>query len=200
MKGPEDLKPKPIGLPGYIFFDVPVYRLSREKYETAQENYVSKENAEASDDCREYYCRSPAAKADMEAHLRLAYGGPWLFNEIVGYIRLYFLGTQVRGEYWRVNKKHVVRSRTKVMAWRHWKVTHEEETPPKGTSRVVFACIKKYLERAQAEIAPRFIDTSVLESIGPFVNWSSLLEVSQQVKPARQSGIRRRRISPGSSI
>jgi hypothetical protein len=35
-------------------------------------------------------------------HLEMRYGGPWNFNEIIGFIRLHFLGSQIRGEYFAV--------------------------------------------------------------------------------------------------
>ena len=39
------------------------------------------------------------------------FGGAWKYNEIIGYIRLHFLGNQIRGEYWGVKAMCQVRTR-----------------------------------------------------------------------------------------
>ena len=49
-----------------------------------------------------------------------SYGGPWIFNEIVGYIRLHFMGNQVRGEYFAVQRKRIVRTRRKQLEFLDW--------------------------------------------------------------------------------
>ena len=43
-------------------------------------------------------------RCNMQEHYYQKYG-PWYFNEIIGYLRLHFLGSQVRGEYFGSKKK-----------------------------------------------------------------------------------------------
>ena len=78
------------GCLGKIFFDVPVYRLPKAKYEAQQDAYVQKIILVGDRYVQENYRAHPEQKEYMERHLRGSYGGCWLFNEIIGFIRLYF--------------------------------------------------------------------------------------------------------------
>jgi len=158
------------------FFDIPVYRIPQEKYESEQNSFIQHEMSEGGEIVQEMYRREPEQKTRMEQHLWKTYGGCWRFNEIIGFIRLHFFFTQIRGEYWRVTAKKIVRTRKKCFAFLDLKVTYEEEIPPGSTNAEVFALIQKYLARAQNERYVRkfFIDTSVFENIGPFVDWNGL--------------------------
>ena len=96
---------------------MPVYRLSRERYYKDMDKYINKNMYSGSPNHRkmteEFYRREPSQKLAQEDRLRKSYGGAWEYNEIIGYIRLYFFGTQIRGEYWGVNAKKIVRTRKK---------------------------------------------------------------------------------------
>ena len=159
-----------------IFFDIPVYRLTAEKYESEQKTFIHHEMSEGGEIVQEMYRREPEHKTRMEQHLWETYGGCWRFNEIVGFIRLHFFFTQIRGEYWRISAKKVVRTRKKLFAFFDPKVTYEEEIPAGSTNAEVFELIKKYLVRAQNErnLKKFFVDTSVFENIGPFIDWNGL--------------------------
>ncbi len=101
-----------------FFHDVPVYRLSRDRYYKEMDQYIEKsmyrdpQNPDTT--MKEFHERKPEMKIQFREHLRNSYGGAWNYNEIIGYIRLYFLGSQIRGEYWETKTKRKVRSRKKV--------------------------------------------------------------------------------------
>lgn len=104
--------------------------------------------------------------------------GPWQFNEIVGYIRLYFLGSQVRGEYFSAEKKRNLLGRTKVYTFRSWKLAPETELidqhPP--TNARIWEAIQGYVDKCRNELTKgRVIDDSGLVAIGPHVDWLSVL-------------------------
>ena len=151
-----------------------MYQLSEEEYESRQEKYAQKIMAEGGPYAEEMYRRSPVIAERMKSHLWLTYGGPWLFNEIIGFIRLYFFFTQIRGEYWRNDAKKIVRSRKKVFRFREWKVTYEEEIPPGSSSEDIFGLLMNYLARAQADLKNRYVDTSIFTRIGQYIDWKSL--------------------------
>jgi len=148
------------------FYDVPVYRLTEEEYLAAQDAFV--------DRCLAQYQLS---KDDNHVHwLRTRYGGGWQYNEIIGFIRLHFLGSQIRGEYFKIRGKRVVKSRTKTFYFNHWKLVPEIEIPPDATSEKIFSLILRYLEDCRRELKRRYIDFELLKSIGPYVNWKRLYE------------------------
>jgi hypothetical protein len=166
-----------------------VYRLAQAKYEADQEAHVQKQMDKLTQDyyVKKMYADDPQEESQMRDHLRTNYGGRWHFNEIIGYIRLYFYGTQVRGEWWRISAKRVTRTRTKRFEWRHWKVVYEEEIPPDSSSAQIYALILRYLARAQQnEHLQRFhVDTSVFERIGPHVDWRAAFKALEFFRPTK---------------
>jgi len=129
----------------------------------------------------DFFKRNPSQKVAVENRLRKSYGGAWEYNEIIGYIRLYFFGTQIRGEYWAVNAKKIVKTRKKIFEYKTWKLASEIELHWETDSSSIFSQILKYLERCKKELKKRYIDTHNLEAIGPYVDWKSLYEESKNV-------------------
>lgn len=159
------------------FFDIPVYRLARNEYEARQEAYIQSMMLETENQDR---------KAMMRDLHWTFYGGSWQFNEIIGYIRLHFLGTQIRGEWWRVNAKRVARTRTKIFRYSGWKVVSEQEIPKGSRSEEIYRVILLYLERAQNDKKLRrfYVDTSVFEKIGPFIDWNAASKALNGFRPS----------------
>lgn len=102
-------------------------------------------------------------------------------NEIIGYIRLYFFGNQIRGEYWAVNSKRVVKTRKKILEYKTWKLALEIDLHWEPDSSSIFLQILKYLERCQKKLKGRYIDTCNFKAIGSYVNWKSMFEESKNV-------------------
>ena len=167
------------------FYDVPVYRLSHERYYKDMGEYIKKHMCSGRPSHKkmmeDFYRREPARKREAQDRLRKSYGGTWEYNEIIGYIRLYFLGTQIRGEYWGVNSKRVVRTRKKILECKTWKLASEIDLHQEPDSLSIFSKIMEYLGKCQKELKGRYIDTENLKTIGPYVDWKSLLEDSKNV-------------------
>lgn len=159
------------------FFDLPVYRLTADAYYAARSEYIDVLFRPGSPDeqhLRELDRNNPRDKDWFRDYLGKSYGGCWEFNEIIGYIRLHFLGTQIRGEYFSVNKKHIVRTRTKRFEFMTWKLAPEVEIePPLGTAEIHDA-ICQYIIDCRREVPSRYIDTSQFDTIAPFVDWERL--------------------------
>jgi hypothetical protein len=160
------------------FYDIPVYRLTEKQYEARQANHVNKEisNEKQSYFIGKMYVEDPSQEEQRRTHLRRRYGGPWDFNEIIGWIRLYFYGDQVRGEWWKIDKSTKHKSRHKQFEYREYKFVYEELMDRNITSRKIYRHILNYLARAKADprVRKHFVDTSVFERIGPHVNWKAL--------------------------
>jgi hypothetical protein len=160
------------------FFDVPVYRLPEDRYYANRKRYVDGlmygGTPAFAQSQRELYAEHPDLRIADEGRFSIYYGGAWDFNEIVGFIRLHFLGTQLRGELWMVNRKRIVRTRRKLFKYRTHKVVYETDIPPHASNQEIYEQVLKYLQRAAKELRPRHIDTTMLETIGPFVDWNAL--------------------------
>lgn len=109
------------------------------------------------------------------ARLAASYGGAWRFNEIVGYIRLYFLGTQIRGEHHGVYKSRIVRTMTKPFEFIHWKLAPEIEIPHPITDEGIFRAVLEYVDDCRKELPRRHIDSTSLMVLGKHLRWRELL-------------------------
>ncbi len=168
-----------------ILLDVPVYRVSKEKYELRQREFITKQlKLNAGQYGEEAYRRYPELKTQTESHLWNNYGGNWLYNEIIGFIRLFFLFNQVRGEYFSVEAKRIVRTRRKVFRPLGYEVTTPENISVGSSSHEIFDRIRIFLSRAQneKELKKHFIDSSILENIGAHIDWNALLEEQFKTK------------------
>ena len=161
-----------------FFFDVPVYRLLEERYYEERARYIERQMYGTSPELHkvqsEFYERNPPRKIQIQDDLEKEFGGPWRFNEIIGFIRLYFHGRQVRGELWMVNRKRLVRTRHKLYLHQSHKVVDEEDVPYDASNEEIYLAIIRYLERARDELKGRVVDTETFRLIGRYVDWNGL--------------------------
>jgi hypothetical protein len=146
------------------FLDVPVYRLPLNEYDRQQKAYIEK----TLDDP---ILRDNAA---FRQHLWERYGGCWLFNEIIGYIRLHFLGSQVRGEYFAVNRKRIVRTRNRQLGYMTHKLAPEVDIEMPVTDATIEAAVRQYLQACQRQVPRRHVDLSLFEVLAPHIRWYDL--------------------------
>jgi hypothetical protein len=124
-----------------------------------------------SDAIRDQHKKDPGLKIAFKDHLSQVYGGSWRYNEIIGYIRLHFLGSQIRGEYFGVRSKRIVRTRKKVLEYKTWKLAVEMDIPGDSTNEQILKLIREYIDDCRKELKGRHIDSELIEIIGPYVDW-----------------------------
>jgi len=161
------------------FFDLPVYRLSAEQYNAERDAYIKRivfrTGTPEEPDPRQREKASPRVNDAFRNHLTEKYGG-WEFNEIIGYIKLHFLGSQIRGDYFAVDRKRIVRTRTKTFEYKPWKLAPEIDIgPPFGTGEVLSA-IQQCIQACKAELPQRFIDTSNFDKLARHIDWGALYQ------------------------
>lgn len=154
-------------------FDLPVYRLTSARYAADQQRAREKTRAHYEALCPAGGKISTALDQRISDQQMDKYG-PWEFNEILGYIRLHFLGSQVRGEYFSAEKQRNPISRTKVFKWQTWKLAPERSFNPKASNDEILRVIRQYVADCRALLPKRFIDDSAIETLGPHVDWRSL--------------------------
>lgn len=158
------------------FLDLPVYRICEESYLAELDRKFFKEPRER----WLLIAGKPQPRESEEFYQNHIYEkyGPWQFNEIVGYIRLYFRGSQILGAYFSAEKKRTLLTRKKTFTYRTHKLAYEQQIWPtdQNDNRKIWEEIQSYVERCKRELKKgRVIDTSQLETIGPHVDWVALL-------------------------
>jgi hypothetical protein len=169
---PEAKKRKTSGV--RYFYDLPVYRVSQDAYQRELEAYYEKKIFEKphADRIREHYKRNPRLLEQVKQFYWSKFGGAWQFNEIVGYIRLHFLGSQVRGEWIAMPRSAGRRTRKKQFEYLAWKLAPEVDIAGPLNRRNVLTAIRRYIDACRRELPRnRYIDTEQFEELAPFVDW-----------------------------
>jgi hypothetical protein len=160
------------------FFELPVYRLKEEDYYHQRDAHIDRAMYPPDDT----YSEAMRAKDQAEPQKSVAvrhmfaesYGGAWRFNEIIGYIRLHFLGTQIRGEYFSVSRRRIVRTRTKQFAMRTWNLAPEIEIEQPITNASVRHAVDRYIESCRRHLPKRYVDTETFDVVCKHVGWLAL--------------------------
>lgn len=158
---------------GHYFFELPVYRIEKQRYDSELTEYISKHRI--------------AEVPGWDAHSYKEFGGAWRFNEIIGYIRLYFLGWQVRGEYFSVDAKRIVKTRKKQFVMKTEKLGAEVNMFRPTSSEEILAYVRKYVARCKQELPRRIVDDATFEAISPHIDWLALYRSGLPAKTAETS-------------
>lgn len=158
------------------FFDIYVYRISSKEYcqqmDEARITFL--------DGKEEFFKQYPNFRHLNIKTFNKIFGGIWEYNEIIGFIKLHILGTQVRGEYFSVDSKRIVKTRKKQFKHSVHKLAPERELPLTGDNQEIYNVILSYLEDCKKELPKRFIDTSLFEMVGPYIDWKELAQCNAE--------------------
>lgn len=163
-----------------FIFDVPIYRIAEASYYADRKSYVDAhlyDHPELSRSEREAFYREYPDKKNRDSdYQQRQYGGPWRFNDVIGYIRLYLDGYQVRGQLWYVDVERVVRKpRHKLLLCKNTRFGIPVDISPQSSNGEIFGRIMKYLDSVRPRFKNRFIDSALLKTVGPYVDWKSLI-------------------------
>ena len=125
---------------------------------------------------RERDITHPNENTSIRVHLARKDGGDWLYNEIVGYIRVFILGSQVRGEYFGISQKHICRTRHKIFELKYLKLVPERDISDVTSSAAIFKIALEYLADCRKELRSRHIDSSLFEEIGPHIDLKGFIQ------------------------
>lgn len=111
---------------------------------------------------------------------RVIFGGDWEFNEVIGFIKLFFMGTQVRGEYWSTKPSRKVKTRKKDFEFKAHKIVTECEIRQK-TNEDILAAIEEYLTRCKQHLKNRHLDLREFKALKDHIDWMSLLQTRNTI-------------------
>ena len=97
--------------PEHHFFEIPIYRVSERAYVLQFDRKLDlfRQESEAMYGRAYEDVFSIAQRQVLRDQLWSTFGGPWRYNQAVGWVRLYTLGAQVRGEYWMAAAERLTR-------------------------------------------------------------------------------------------
>lgn len=155
-----------------FFFDIPVYRLSEKKYYLEQDTnsrkiykyFYLKSEIRIPTISHEQFLELPTSRPDM-----------WRYNEIIGYIRLYILGHEIRGEYYQHKALKIYKTRKKHFIYKTHKLAAEISILHQNDMQI-YELVLKYLQKCELELKKRYIDIEHFKEIGQYVQWNLMIQ------------------------
>lgn len=164
------------------FFEIPIYRCTEEVFMTEIYQLKSKIENELEYE-RKYY--STEKFNSLVNNLLAIQVYPYQYNEAVGWIKLYVLGNQLRGElFFEGSTEYPFNSKTRInkgirkKRFKHVGKAFEISISQTMSSDEILEKLKFTLERINKNESPfikRYIDTTYLDRIGPFMDWKNLI-------------------------
>ena len=167
----------------YYIFDIPVYVCEKVKYYAEMDKY--RENHFKELQVRRDLADLPRemSRTDMideEQCVRSEFGGPWNFNNVIGWIRLYATTSTIGGNLWRVEGK---RLRRKMKSKSFWEVGGSNILPtffaPNVESKQIYSETLQAIKDISKEnnfLKKRSVDLENFRNLGPFIDWRKLMD------------------------
>jgi hypothetical protein len=162
-------------------FEIPIYRTTKEQFYLEVKKYIEKRFLDLDDFSKDFYNKNPIEKENWDQGVRQEYGSVWEYNDIIGYLKLFFYGSQIRSEYWFVKAKRIVKTNKKNFD------CHSFSTGPAITivyekdSVGIYQKICELIDYYRKKLKIRFIDTSIFDTVGPYIDWESLYNKTKKV-------------------
>jgi hypothetical protein len=160
-------------------FEVGIYRQTEAAFEAKFERDLAKHIAEIeAAPMPSPVPPSSELQEKMKFAFRHKYPCPWRYNELVGFIRVYVLDDQIRGEKWVIDSmehgKRYDRRAKKVFRCRHDAFTmlifEHQDNEALGRE------IRRHLIEAGKEVREgAFADTEAFDNLSPFIDWRGLI-------------------------
>jgi hypothetical protein len=161
----------------YIF-DIPIYRKSiNDFYNEIDAEFAEHVQWMISSDPNQRPLNKETKTRVKDSIVRKS-GGPWQFNQIIGWLRLIAEGNKIGGHIWWIDAKRINRRmRNKILYLKTYSDVLQVFFP-KDSSTEIF---NKLLERLTAmtkesKYKKRYIDLDVFCRVGPFIDWRALLD------------------------
>lgn len=160
------------------FFELPIYRCSEDDFNRQYKKDLNER--------LQPLAESISAPPEDSAVLRNAeqnfwenYGGPWRYNQLVGWLQLYVGSDQIRGELWEVNAKRVER-RMRHKQMRPTGKAFEIYCFPEDTSADILERVRGELAQFQKRFrGGRFtLDTECFDNTARALDWRALVKPS----------------------
>jgi hypothetical protein len=157
--------------PERYFFEIPIYRCPIDRHTKEMEKDKLdwlEPSQEVKNSHPEYFCH---AKRFWESHRWY----PWRYNEVIGWLRLFVFGSQIRGELWYTKAKCILPKPKKLMFSRgdvFLRGFHPRQTDTEILTELTAELVKFQKSK---RLKGRFLDLECFFSIAPSVRWRKLL-------------------------
>ena len=157
--------------------DVPIYRISPDQHEQDERRRLKQfleQQALIYQDMGKSISQEQVAKCEHQ--WISGYSMLWHYNEVVAWLHLYvFMDSQVRGELYRAHGERHRRGGKREFHW-SGRCFETDVFPGESNDQIYQNVLRDVREVGKGpSFRRRFIDTSVLEQIGPILDWTRLV-------------------------
>jgi hypothetical protein len=155
-------------------FELPVYTCTQEQLVEHVTAYVDRQMADVPDFGTGFWQQQ--RQEEIQRHLR-----PVRYNELVGCVEVYSLGTQLRAGLWFTDKKRIVfgsPNRGRITSWGKILEMHYDHSDLSSVE--IFNDFRDSLVavvKRSRLLKRRFVDFNAFDRCGPFVNWRAVLNL-----------------------
>jgi len=158
------------------FFEIAIYRIS---YEQFNKNYdiAIKHHLQ---NFQELSCLSldKIPESNLlytKQHFWETYGGPWNYNQVIGWIRLFIFGSQIRGELWKMTGKNFTR-KTRNQIQFMGKI-FEIDCITGENSEQILKKLDNELDQIQKGLGKkkRILDLQCFKNLASYIDWRKLV-------------------------
>lgn len=162
------------------FFEIPIYRVSEVKYNEQMEDFIRKRvpTYEGFEQELQYRLKNPGEihpDSLLVGLLCREFGGPWLYNEIVGYLRLYLYHSQIRVEHWQHDVKRIVKSRKKLYCRKSPKIIEEINIKDRSSKSEVKEAIEAAISACEFKFKGFYLDLNYFNMMKDHVDWAGVI-------------------------
>lgn len=159
----------------HYFFEIPIYRCSPDQHASrfADEKRKSLLPLEATRDT------APESLVISAQWFDEWHWYPWRYNEAIGWLRLYALGSQIRGELWYVKAKRIVRETRKRIFFvgKEFEISFRATDQNAEIAEVVLQTLRDLKRRPFCR--KRYVDLECFELVARHMDWQGLLGFSK---------------------
>jgi len=158
-------------------FEIAIYRISYEQfnknYDTALQHHLKKFQELSG------LALNKIPESNLlhtEQHFWENYGGPWNYNQVIGWIRLYIFGSQIRGELWKmVGKKFTRKTRNQ---FQFIGKIIEIDCMTEDNSEQILEKVENELDRIKKELIKkkRSLDLQCFKNLASYIDWRKLMD------------------------
>lgn len=161
-------------------FDIAIYSVPSEKFFSIRQKKLQEHFDFLNEASSDLPKMSPDSNDEFDRNMKNSFNrryGGWQFTQVVGWIRLFPLRKQMRGEYWFVDANRIdvhMNKRNFEYCGKAFELTY---FTGEETSIEIFCQIKRRLEELKNEnpFKRRYVDMETFINIGAFVNWRGLI-------------------------
>ena len=157
-------------------FEIPIYRCSAAQFVDKMERDTKKHLKWLEQTSGATRDAAPRTFKISEKYFRDTYGGPWQYNQVIGWLQICAFNKIISGELWFIDAKRIYQKLTSKHYVKRGTVFELDHCNDKS-SEAIYQMILAEIEtiRRKPPFAKRHLDLTLLQRLGTVIDWQKLI-------------------------